>query len=296
MGIQIRSTQQSIAARVTTGLQANLQRLGRLQEQLSSGKQISRPSDSPVKTVSALQLRGKVRAEQQYQRNGDDGLGWLGTADTTLTSAALQVRRVRDLVLQGLSSGSASADGAKEAMAVEIENIRKSLIGLSNTTYMDRPVFGGTTGLATAYDAAGGYQGDAGPVERSVGEGAKVRVDITGPDVFGSGATSLFGVLDSISANLRSGGDLAPDLVNLDAGFGRIQTSVADVGARYNRISTARQTSEDRLLMLKAQLSDVEDIDLPSTIMDMQLQQVAYQAALAATSRVIQPSLVDFLR
>jgi flagellar hook-associated protein 3 FlgL len=43
-------------------------------------------------------------------------------------------------------------------------------------------------------------------------------------------------------------------------------------------------------------VSDVEDIDLPKTISDMQLQQVAYQAALAAGAKVVQPSLVDFLR
>lgn len=296
MAIQIRSTQQSVAARVTAGLQGNLARLGKLQEQLSSGKQISRPSDSPVAAVSSLQFRSKIRAEQQYERNADDGLGWLSTADTALTSATSQVRRVRDLVLQGASSGSANAAGAKEAMAVEVDNIRKSLIGLANTSYLDRPVFGGTTGGAGAYTPDGVYQGDAGPVERTVGEGARVRVDVTGPEVFGTGAGSLFSVLESISANLRSGADVSTDLAGLDAGLERIQTSAADVGARYNRISTARQTSEDRLLTLQTQLSDVEDIDLPNAIMDLQLQQVAYQAALAATQKVIQPSLVDFLR
>jgi flagellar hook-associated protein 3 FlgL len=49
-------------------------------------------------------------------------------------------------------------------------------------------------------------------------------------------------------------------------------------------------------LTLKTQLSDIEDIDLPETIMKLQLQEVAYQAALGATARAIQPSLMDFLR
>jgi flagellar hook-associated protein 3 FlgL len=50
------------------------------------------------------------------------------------------------------------------------------------------------------------------------------------------------------------------------------------------------------VLDLRAQLSNVEDIDLPKTITELALQQTAYQAALAATAKVIQPSLVDFLR
>jgi flagellar hook-associated protein 3 FlgL len=57
-----------------------------------------------------------------------------------------------------------------------------------------------------------------------------------------------------------------------------------------------RQAADDRVLSLTGQLSEVEDIDLPKTITELQLQQTAYQAALAATARVVQPSLVDFLR
>jgi flagellar hook-associated protein 3 FlgL len=57
-----------------------------------------------------------------------------------------------------------------------------------------------------------------------------------------------------------------------------------------------RQTADDRVISLKGQLSEVEDIDLPQTIMDVKLQETAYQAALAASARVIQPSLMDFLR
>ena len=53
---------------------------------------------------------------------------------------------------------------------------------------------------------------------------------------------------------------------------------------------------EQRLIELTSQRSEMEDIDLPNTIMELQLQQTAYQAALAATARVIQPSPVDFLR
>jgi flagellar hook-associated protein 3 FlgL len=50
------------------------------------------------------------------------------------------------------------------------------------------------------------------------------------------------------------------------------------------------------VLHLKSSLSDVEDVDLAAATIDLQTQQVAYQAALAATGKTIQPSLLDFLR
>ncbi|SDY80757.1 flagellar hook-associated protein 3 FlgL [Micromonospora pattaloongensis] len=297
MAINLRVTQQSIATRVMTGLQGNLGRIGDLQQQLSSGKILSRPSDSPTGTVSAMQLRGEMRATQQHARNAEDGLGWLNTIDSTLTSVSTQVNRVRDLTLQANSAGASSAPEAREALAVEVENIREALIALANTRYLDRPVFGGTTAGGAAYDANGAYVGDAGRVYRTVGDGTKVRVDANGPEAFGTGPQQLFNVLTSIATNMReNAGSLGGDLDNLDGVISSIRTQLADVGARANRVTNMRQTAEDRLLTLKTQLSDVEDIDLPETIMQLKLQEVAYQAALAATAKVVQPSLMDFLR
>lgn len=300
MAMQLRVTDGAITNRVLANLQGNLTRVGNLQEQLSSGKQISRPSDSPTGTVSALQLRGESRAVQQFSRNASDGLGWLGVIDTALEGAGNQTLKVRELVLQGMSAGTASTGDAREAIAVEVDNLRKSLIGVANTKYLDRPVFGGTTTGERAFDANGQYAGDSGAVMRTVGDASKVRVDASGVDIFGANGspTQLFSVLESISANLRSGSTsgLDSDLQNLDVAIGTIKTNRADVGARTNRIETSRTAADDRLLNVKSQLSEIEDIDLPNTIMQMQLQQTAYQAALQATAKVIQPSLMDFLR
>jgi flagellar hook-associated protein 3 FlgL len=293
---QMRVTNGSITARVLANLQRNVARSGKIQEQLSSGKQINRPSDSPTGTLTALQLRGESRVTGQYSRNADDGMSWLSVVDDTLSGSLSQVNRARDLAIQS-QSGTATPL-SREAMAVEVDNIRASLIGAANTTYLGRPVFGGTTAGAVAYDSAGVYQGDKGEVLRTVGSNAQVRVGETGPGVFGPDAGNLFAVLADLSAGLRSNDvtKIHDGMDNLNAAGDLIKSTLSDVGARYNRVSQMRDTAQDRLVNLKSQLSDVEDIDLPQTIMEMQLQQTAYQAALAATAKVIQPSLIDYLR
>lgn len=311
MAMQLRITDGAITNRVLQNLQGNLTRVGNLQQQLSSGKQISRPSDSPTGTVSAMQLRGESRAVQQYERNADDGLGWLLTIDNALTSSLNQTGRVRELVLQGKSAGAASTPDGRAAIAVEVENLRKSLIQVSNTRYLDRPVFGGTTSGPQAFDSDGAFVGDAGRVLRTVSDAGRfprvvgdedgmVQVDANGVDVFGANGSDsqLFTVLERVASNLRAGDNnaLDVDLADLDTAIGNIKTNLSDAGARYNRIEQNRTTAQDRQLSLRTQLSDIEDIDLPETIMNMQLQQTAYQAALQAAAKVIQPSLMDFLR
>jgi flagellar hook-associated protein 3 FlgL len=293
----LRVTERSISSRVLSGLQNSLNRLGETQQKLSSGKQISRASDSPTGTVSAMQFRGDIATLKQYSRNADDGLGWLATTDTTLTSSLDGVNRARELVLQGMSSGAGGSAEAREALAIEVDGLRNTLIGLANTKYLDRPVFGGTTTSASAFAAGGTYLGDTGSVQRTVGDNAKVRVDTDAAAAFGSGSGQLFTVLSKISSDLRSNsGALGGDLTALDAARRGLQTSLSSVGARYNQLTQMRQAADDRVLDLSSQLSDVEDIDLPKTLTDLQLQQTAYQAALAAGAKIVQPSLVDFLR
>jgi flagellar hook-associated protein 3 FlgL len=294
-----RVTQRSIATHTLAGLQGNLSRMAEIQQQLSSGKQISRPSDSPTGTVAAMQMRGEIRDNEQWSRNAADGIGWLGTIDQALTSSMASARRARDLTLTGLNSGALSANAA-EALAAEVDQIREGLMGFANTRYLDRPVFGGTTGGAQAYDASGTYVGPAvsPPILRTVGANATVRVDQTGPEVFGPAGADVFKVLDDISAALRSGNQaaLSTGLGDLDTAMNRISGKLAEVGAGYNRLEQMQSAADDRVISLKTSLSDVEDIDLPATIVELNLAQVAQQAALAATQRVITPSLADFLR
>lgn len=292
-----RITQRSVGQQTLAGLQGNLARLGNLQQQLSSGKALSKPSDSPTSTVSAMQFRSEIRTNEQWSRNAADALGWLGTIDQTLTSSLGSVRRARDLTLQGLNSGAVSPE-AKEAMAAEIDALRESLIGVANTTYLGRPVFGGTTSGSAAYTPAGAYAGSTTAVTRTVGAGAQVRVEETGPEVFGPAGADLFTVLTNLAANLRAGNDagLQADLTSLDGVMRNVQNKLSDIGARYNRVEQMQTAADNRVVTLRGSLSEVEDIDLPRTIVDLQMQQMAYEAALGATQRIITPSLADFLR
>jgi flagellar hook-associated protein 3 FlgL len=298
MTIPSRVTDSSMRHRMLGDLNRSMARGQKLQEQISSGKQLSKPSDSPTGTVTSLQLRGEVRATQQYARNSDDGLGWLGSIQDKLGDASGQLIRARDLTVQGLSGAMNGA--SRDAIAAEIDQIRTAMIGEANTSYLGRPIFGGTTPGKVAFDDSGTYVGNDGQTTRTVGPNAKVRIDTTGAEAYGANGspTQLFKVLGDISAALRSNDDdaLNTGLANLDTAHDLLKSTLSDVGARYNRITQMKQSADDHLLSVTSQLSDIEDVDLPKAIMELQIQQTSYQAALAASAKVIQPSLIDFLR
>ncbi len=291
-----RITQRLMVERSLTSLQTGLNRLGRTQEQLSSGRVINRPSDSPTGTNDAMRLRAQLAADAQHARNASDGLAYLGQTDGTLTSMVDNVRKARDLVVRGASTGSTSVD-ARAALATELTQIRDSLLSLANTQHLGRPLFGGTTGSAAAYDAAGTYGGEPTGVVRTIGAGLTVRVDITGPEAFSVGGDDLFAVLDDTIAAMTGAPDqLGGSLDRIDAVSKQMLSALADVGTRYGRVEGAQRTLADATLGNTAALSEVENVDIAKAVVDLQLQEVAYQSALGATARVLQPSLLDFLR
>lgn len=293
-----RVTQRMMVDNSLASLQSGLGRLEKLHEQLSTGRVLNRPSDSPTDTTTAMRLRSSLSDRTQYARNAEDGQAWLNLADQTLRDVNDRLRRARDLGLQGASSGG-NDQASRAALAAEVDQIRKGILAAANTTYLDRPIFGGVTTGSEAFHLdpttdAVGFAGQTGEVKRAVGDGVKIAVNVDGEQVFGS----VFADLANLSAALQSG-DVATindGLQALKDAQDRIGASLSDIGAREDRVDTALQNAKDGELSVKNSLSNVENVDIVEATVQLQLQEVAYQTSLAATAKVIQPSLWDFLR
>ncbi len=292
----MRITQRAVALTSLQGLNRNLDAVGRLQKQLTSGRLINAPSDSPTGTNKAMQTRSDQAANAQEARNISDANSWLDQGGSTLQQMLDTARRVRDLTVQGLNDGALSGP-AQTAIATEVTSLRDGLLGLANTAVQGRPLFGGVTAGPKAYNADGTFAGLAGPpVTRRVMGNETVRVDVFGPDAFGVDGANLFDVVGAIATDVANPTALAGHLDDLDGVMKKMMTAIADVGARAARVERAQQQSFDRSLTLESQLAETENVDLPNTIMKLQMQQTGYEAALAATAKAISPTLLDYLR
>jgi flagellar hook-associated protein 3 FlgL len=291
--MSIRITQQSISASTMRGLQSNLSRMQALQAQLSSGRRISVPSDDPSGTASAMTFRSQQAADEQYLRNIDQVSARLGVTDNTLTALSDRLRGERDLLVQA-GNGGLGAD-SRSALAAQASALKSEIVDLYNTTYLDRPVFGGTVAGAQAVDpTTGAYIGNDQPVQTRISRDATVRIDVKGTDVAADTTPAL---LDRIVADLGTTAPIpAADINDLDATLSKVMQALGDVGARASRVDATKANVDSHRLDLVARISENEDVDLPQTIMNLQSQQVAYQSALGASAKILQTSLIDFLK
>lgn len=277
-------------------LQANLQRQAALYDQATSRRLINKPSDDPTATASALSVRSDQAATAQYSRNANNGDAWLTTADSTLTSVEAIMNRVRDLTVQGSNDGALSPE-AKESVATELDGLKKSLLSLANTTYLGRNVFAGNSNAGVAFQPDYSFTGVAGSkVDRMVGPDTTVRVDSDGSAVFGTGANSVFALIDNTVSDLRTGVNTGPRLGQIDDRMKAIVGEHAEIGGRQTRIDKAKDTLAVSTNSLEAQRAGIEDVDLSKVLLDLKTQDVNYQTAIAVTARVLQPTLMDFLR
>lgn len=301
-----RITNSMISRSVLTDINDVSGRLTKTQQRMSSGKQITRPSDDPFGTSRALTLRSDISGTQQYQRNVGEAVAWQNITDAALSKINDAVQRARELTLQ--ASNDSAGQAARTASAQEIDQLIESIKGEANASYAGSYVFSGTATTTKPYAVGGAdtYAGDTGAVAREIGPGVSVTVNTLGQSILGNGQGAADGkLLDNlrnIAQHMRGGTTpdanalRTTDLKALDANLSALTQARATVGATTNRLEAA----DSRLAQVEESttklLSDVEDADMAKTMIDFSMQQNVYQSALRAGSNIIQQSLLDFLR
>ena len=305
-----RITTSMVQRNVLADLNAISAKLTKTQMKAASNKEISRPSDDPFNASRAMALRQNVNATKQYQRNVEDAMGWMDASEQALDRITVAVRDARDLLVQGGSD--ATDQTSREAIAVELEQIIESVKQNAGATYRGSFIFsGGETGVRPYMPGADdSYHGDDGGLNpatpgivREIGPGVTMTVNSVGLDMLGEGQAAnddkLLDVLRDAVGHLRAGDGASvrgTDLSRLDANLDHLLEARAANGARTNRLEAALTRLDEVHESTVKQLSSVEDADIAETLISLNSQTAAYQAALRAGASIVQTSLMDFLR
>lgn len=283
---------------VSNNIARSQERFLKLNEMISSGKRIHQLSTDPPAMTQILRYRSDIASLGQYQYNLDRANSWLTLSETHLTQMEEVLFRAKELaVLQ--ASGTANAD-SRAAAAVELNILLQQAIEAGNAKIGNQFLFAGRQTNAAPFLPDGTYQGDGGTLDIEIGQGNFITMNTPGNVVFkgAGGGTDVLGVLQALKTALDSNDQSAvQSLLNpLDNSLQQVVNARADVGANMSRLDAQR----DKLMEVNAHLEQVlgqtEGVDLAKAISDLTQQQFIYEASLATSARIIQPSLLDFLR
>jgi len=281
-------------------------KMDNLQNQMSSGYRISKPSDDPVGIESSLRLKSSLSAVEQWQRNSDEGLTTMNSTDSILGDMNSMLQRVRELAVKG-ANGTADP-GARAAIATEVDQLAEQLEMSANSKLGNKYIFGGTkTDVEPISSLTGTWQGNSSPRSVEVGNNLNLPVSVNGETLFvnpitkhedGTPTKGLFETLKDLSNGLKAddGSAVAATLEDIDGNIDNISAHRADLGARTNRMDSIRSQLDNTSLNLQTNLSSIQDADMGELIVEYQNQENVYKAALSVGAKIIQPSLVDFMR
>jgi len=274
--------------------------MGKLQEQITTGKKVNRPSDNPVVAMKGMAYRMQVDKVAQYQDNLGEVNNWLDSSDDALNHVGQALHRANELLVNA-PNGTLSEDDRKAILA-ELKQLREQIQDIANTkvgekyifsgTKTDTPLFDKTTGEYPTTPIPGGFTNS---VEIEVFDGITMTVNTDVMDTF----KEIDKMFDDIETAIEIDGESS----ELDRFIGITQekmndflTSRSNIGARQNRAEMMGHRLDSQEASAKKQMSENEDIDYEKVITDMVTEEAIHRAALSVGARIIQPSLVDFLR
>lgn len=289
----------------STLLSANQKTLGRLaqfQEQLSTNKRINRVSDDPAGARLAMRMRVDSLALGKYQDNVEKASSFLDASDNAFSEMGQVLDTAKAFALQG-ANGSQDAS-SRASLAASVDSLINRMVDLGNTVHDGRYLFAGTaTTQATppfarsAADDGVDYRGTLDSFTVAIGPSSSVVVNQDGHSLF-QDPQDVFGVLVDLREALKAND---PTAINaLIAGVDQVSVHVnglqGDLGGRQQRLDLARNQLELTRTQIDGLVADTEDADLPEIMTKMNMTQVALQAGLQTAGKVLQTTLVDFLR
>lgn len=296
MGVRV--TQNMLNNNMMRNLNNSMRNMDKLQEQLSSGRKISRPSDDPVVATRGMFYRSSLIENDQFQRNVNEAQSWMELSDKSMEEANSIMQRVRELVIYSGNGGltKQSFDAIKE----EIMQIKDHLGNVANQTVGGRHIFAGTDTKTPPYDYNKGdfVSTNNAEIRLEMNKQIFLPINVNGQEVFNfkPDGKNIFNVLDDIVAELKDAKSATSQLKAFDKQLDNLLSQRASLGARVNRIELIKDRLANEEVSVTKLMSDNEDVDTAEVITNLKMQENVHRAALGSGSRVIQPTLLDFLR
>ncbi|ULO07949.1 flagellar hook-associated protein FlgL [Paenibacillus sp. 19GGS1-52] len=305
----LRVTSNMMNSQLLLNLNRNARTMNHTQVQLATGRKLNTPSDDPVGITYSLRYRAELSANEQYQDNVDGAVSWLEFNDTVLTQTGSVMQRLRELTVQGANGSNPQT--ALNSINEEVKQLKEQLVDIGNSQFNGKYIFNGqqydvkpfdfSTGINGVLDTSGAalVTTDDGLVNYSVGESVQLPINNTGNEVFGgTDADNIFKVIDRISTALTTGdtAGLSSELANIDTRSNKMLTVQANIGAKTNRIQLMQNRLSDLGVNLTDLQSKTEDADYAELVMNSKVQENVYNASLSVGAKIIQTSLVDFIR
>ncbi len=275
-----------------------------LTNELSSGLRVTALQDDPTAVAQSTVMASAISKDDTFVQTASGTQSMMQVSDSTLGEVVSQLTSAVSLAISG---GNGTANAANIAsIAQQLTGIRDQILSLANTSYMGQSLFAGSQGSVKPFTldtstspATTSYVGDTNANYVETPSGQKIQTNLAGSDVFGSGTTGVFGVLNQLIADFSGSaasasavadtGTLSAALKNVSA-----QRSLLDGSlSRLQATSTYTQTEESQLKVQQGSLVSADPASVATQLSSAETQNQALMSVMTALEKT---NLFDYMQ
>lgn len=288
-------------------IQQGRKRLDNLQELITSGQNINRPSDDPINSRLLLDIGDKMKAFEQYNANIIKAKSWMQFNDTALSGMNEIMNQAKSL-MNTMSSGSTDPSERQNANNQLVE-LKKQMIDMVNTQYGDQYIFGGSNNLVPPFNTANNtFAGDGTERQIEIAGNTTQTVSITGDRLLlgvgtnpSYGTTNILQVFDNLIAAV--GDSTTPSnpaaitaaVQSLEPASRQIFNAVNTNLSRMTRVDNMAKLNETNKNTLTSIVGNIQNVDMVKLGVQLNTELNAFEASLSATAKLSRMSLLDYL-
>src|SRR5882762_5032769 len=269
-------------------------------QQLASGRSVNQLSDDPVAAAALVQNHGQAAADGQFLQNLSTLQSKYQVADSTLGNVVQALTRALSLGVEGANGTLTAAN--RQAIAGEVQGLLNQTVSLANASYQGAFLFAGTKvstqpfTLDTTTNTVT-YNGNSATTSVQLSDGNSINANLPGDQLFQNGSGSVTGALQDLYSALTTGTNIPASVTEVQNALNQVNQQRVFYGNNLNQISLSESFLNQDKLNLSQQENGLVGADPATVDTNFAQAQVANQATLNATARVLGlPTLLDFLK
>ncbi|MDA8429159.1 MAG: flagellar hook-associated protein FlgL [Geobacteraceae bacterium] len=303
----MRITQNMTSENSLYNIQKGQERLNNLQESISSGQKVNRPSDDPIASQLLVQIGDKLKSIDQYSSNIDKSTTWLNYTSTALQGMSDIITQANKVA--GTINTGSSDPGIRQSAHDQLVDLKKQIVDMANTQFGDQYIFAGANNTTPPFsNANNNYGGDSTQLSVEIAQNTTQTLNVTGDRLLkGTGASPSYGSIDILKTFddliAAVGDNVTPSNVpaisqgsqDLQDGAKQLNIATSDILSRTTRLGSMSKLNDNNKNTLLSIASNTQNVDLAALGVELNNQTTAFNASLSATAKISQMSLLNYL-
>ena len=308
--------------------QNNLTNMSKINQQISTGKVINTVSDDPHKAIKIMNINNEIKYTEKYNSNIEETVGWMNTTDGALESTGNLLNEIKETILK-VGNGTYSQNEMKSLNADINEKI-KQLADTLNSTYGGKYLFAGTNvddaplkvvenpdgsvKLEFSKDKNGQTIPNTDDLKADISSGINIDYNISVGEILNikDGNGNTVNLLDEINNLSTLMNDIAngdeqtaakakETLLNdtkgkIDTLFDHVVNERTSLGVRVSTAEKIKELNDEDILNIQDVLSKTQDTDVVEKFIELKSAEMIYQASIQVGAKLIQPTILDYIR